>query len=95
MSLSQMAISQNKYDSYILYTKEYIKLSPLDFKHNRFQHDCHTSLVEVKSLRRIKSSSPNYKNQFGKLRADKTIPETIVSKPTKLTGPNYKNRRFK
>ena len=95
MSLSQIAKSQNKNDFYTLYTKEYIKLNPLDFKHNRFQNTRHTSFVEVKSPRRINISSPNYKNQFDKLGIDKKYSSAIIARPTKLTGPNFKNRRFK
>lgn len=95
MGLSQVAKSQYINDSYTLYTKEYIKLSPLDFKHNRFQNKPHTSFVEVKSLKRIKLSSPNYKNHFDKFQADMISSMKIVSSPIKLKGPNYKNRRFK
>jgi len=94
IGLSQIVKSQDKNESYILYTKEFTKLSPLDFKHNRFKIKDHASFIEVKTPGRVKLSSPNYKNQFEKLGLDNKNSIAIVSRPTKLTGPNYKNRRF-
>lgn len=95
LAIIQVAKSQDKNDSYTLYTTEYVKLTPLDFKHNRFKNKYPGSFLEVKSLKKIKLSSPNYKNQYYKLRKDLISSMPVVSEPIKLTGPNYKNRRFK
>lgn len=63
MGLSQVAKSQYINDSYTLYTKEYIKLSPLDFKHNRFQKKtqyifCGSEIFEKNQIKQSKLQKP-------------------------------------
>jgi hypothetical protein len=51
--------------------------------------------VAVKSLNISKVTSPEYKNHFDEIHKAKNRAVNVLSEPTKLKGPNYKNRRFK
>ena len=92
---NQDIIAQTKNGSSQVYTLKFKKVSPLEYKHHRFEYNYESERVAVKSLNISKVTSPEYKNHFDEIHKAKNRAVNVLSEPTKLKGPNYKNRRFR
>jgi len=93
--LTKYTHAQVKESSDDVVTRKYKKISPLEFKHHRFDPQYTGSeYSKVSSLGELGLSSPNFKNLFSK-RA-KLAPDrlAVVHEIPRLKGPQYKNRRF-
>jgi hypothetical protein len=88
-------MSRSNDNSIQVYTSKFRKVTPLEFKHHRFEYTMNQERMAVRSLNISEISSPDYKNHFDEIHKAKTKSVIVITEPTRLKGPNYKNRRFR
>lgn len=88
--------SQAKDELTKVYSKEFQKMSSVEFKHHRFtKRDRMSSAIEVKAVGGVLWRSPNYKNKYRKLHLESPNTFPVYNRPLLMNGPRYKNRRFR
>jgi hypothetical protein len=76
-------------------TKNSHELSPLDFKHQRFNKSKLTQKsLPVKNAGRVRHLAPAYKNRYGVLPSEKGRKNRVASRFSGMSGPNFPHSRF-
>ena len=95
ISLVKVSWAQTRDDSFQVYTLKFKKVSSLEYKNHRFEYNSKSDKLAVKAINITDVNSLDYKNHFDEIHKAKSRSVNVITEPTKLKGPNYKNRRFR